>query len=167
MFQPLSQQFSPGLFDRLIDEHPQLETRRAPAWTLDQLKDAVARDLEALFNTRAALPAGTLDNYPAAAGSVLSYGLVDFAGMCLGSEDDKKAICAAVRQAVDRHEARLYDVCAELRVGPASINRLDLLITCKLRADPAAQPVRFDAELKPSSQRYAIRRAGVRSDGDA
>src|SRR5450830_917364 len=42
------QRFAPGLFDRLLDDH----FKGAPAtWTLDHLKDAVARDLESLLNT--------------------------------------------------------------------------------------------------------------------
>lgn len=164
MVQPLSQRYSPGLFDRLIDELAPASSRRAPGWNLEQLKDAVARDLEALFNTRAAMPVGALDAYPEAGRSILSYGLIDFAGMCLSSEEDQKTICAAVKQAVEQHEGRLQNVGAALRIRPESINRLDFVITGRLKADPMAQQVQFDAELKPSSQHYSIHMAGAVTD---
>src|SRR5471032_2770609 len=52
------------------------------------------------------------------------------------------------------------------RFRPESINRLDFVITGRLKADPMAQQVQFDAELKPSSQHYSIRMAGAPSDGN-
>ena len=51
--------FVPGLFDRLMGEGG-AGTAMARL-SLEQLKDAVARDLEELLNTRVALPAGALD----------------------------------------------------------------------------------------------------------
>ncbi|MBJ7312204.1 type VI secretion system baseplate subunit TssE [Rugamonas sp. CCM 8940] len=159
--------YAAGLFDRLIDDQPHAAPRGGRAgWTLEQLKDAVARDLEALLNTRAALPAGLLDAYPEVAKSIVNYGLIDFAGMCLTSSEDQKLICAAVQRAIERHEPRLYAVSAALRVREARVNRVDFLISARLKVDAAAELVRFDAVLKPSTQQYAIRQASG-ADGDA
>lgn len=153
--------YAPGLFDRLLDDQPQAATRGGRAgWTLEQLKDAVARDLEALLNTRAALPAGLLDAYPEVGNSIVNYGLIDFAGMCLTSSEDQKLICAAVQRAIERHEPRLTAVSASLRVRGTRVNRVDFLISARLKVDAAAELVRFDAVLKPSTQQYAIRQLG-------
>ncbi|WP_367185344.1 type VI secretion system baseplate subunit TssE [Rugamonas sp.] len=109
----MTPRYAPGLFDRLMDEQ-----RGANAgWSLEQLKDAVARDLEDLFNTRAALSDSVLAAFPEVGKSILSYGLIDFAGLCLTSDEDKKKICAAVELAVQRHEPRLYAVSAALQVA--------------------------------------------------
>ena len=158
----MQQRYAPGLFDRLMDELP-----RARGWSLEQPKDAVARDLEALFNTRAAVADAELAPYPEVGNSILNYGLIDFAGMCLTSDEDKQTICAAVRLAIERHEPRLYAVNAALRVSDALVNRVDIVINARLMADPAAEPVRFDAVLKPSTQQYAIHRGGPSGDGAA
>ena len=144
--------YAAGLFDRLTADC-------AAGWSLEQLKDAVARDLEDLFNTRAALQDGVLEAYPEVARSILSYGLIDFAGMCLTSDEDKKKICAAVELAVARHEPRLYAVSASLRTGGVTVNRVDIVIRARLKADPAAELVQFDAVLKPSTQQYTIDRS--------
>ncbi len=160
--------YTPSLFNRLLDQRP--HAPHGPAgfgWTLEQLKDAVARDLEDLFNSRAALPEYFLADYPEASKSVLNYGLSDFAGMCLTSDVDQKKICDAVQLAVERHEPRLYAVSATLRTRTELDNRVDIVITATLKADASAEPVLFDAVLKPSSQQYLIRASRLPQDAGA
>ena len=41
--------FMPGLFDRLIDRPGQAQTGTVPRVSLEDMKDSVARDLEAAF----------------------------------------------------------------------------------------------------------------------
>jgi type VI secretion system protein ImpF len=151
-----TQRFSPGLFDRLLDDH----VRGAPAtWTLDHLKDAVARDLESLLNTRAAMPEHLFAPFPEASKSVLTYGLTDFAGMCMSSDADRKKICAAVLLTIERHEPRLQGVTATLRQRGSQINRFDFVIAGKLRAQFASDLLYFDAVLEPATQQYSIRKS--------
>ena len=80
--------FTPGLLDRLMDERgePGGASQRL---TIEQIKDHVARDLEALLNTRAALPPDAFDEFPLARASILNYGLLDFAGFCMTSDEDR------------------------------------------------------------------------------
>ncbi|MDC8757075.1 type VI secretion system baseplate subunit TssE [Janthinobacterium fluminis] len=146
----MSQQFTPGLFERLSGDG-------AAAWSLEQLKDAVARDLEALLNTRMALAGQMLAAYPEVGNSLLNYGLLDFASMCLASEADRSSICAAVKRSIERHEPRLRDVGAALRLHGAGSNRVDFVISALLRVGRVVGPVHFDAVLEPSSQQYSIR----------
>lgn len=150
-----TQRFAPGLFDRLLDD----QVGGAPAtWTLDHLKEAVARDLESLLNTRAALPEYLFAAYPEASKSVLTYGLTDFAGMCMTSDVDRKRICAAVLLTIERHEPRLQGVTATLRQRSSQINRFDFLISGRLKAQYASELLHFDAVLEPATQQYSIRR---------
>jgi type VI secretion system protein ImpF len=141
---------APGLLDRLMG---------AGRLSVEQFKDCVARDLEALLNTRAG-PPGRFDAFPEARASILNYGLVDFAGLCLSSSEDRAAICASLKDAIERHEPRLKNVSAVLEREEGSVNRLHFVINATLQADGGLEPVNFNAVLQPSSLHYAISKAG-------
>lgn len=156
----MTQRYAPGLFDRLIDDPTDKHGGTANGnWTIEHLKDAVARDLESLLNTRAAMPEHLFAGHPEASNSVLNYGLIDFAGMCMTSDEDRKRICAAVMQTIRRHETRLHSVTAELRMRADHVNRFDFVISGVLKAQLAADVVHFDAVLEPSTQQYSIHRS--------
>jgi len=144
---------TPGLFDRLLGDRGY-----RGRLTLEQLKDAVARDLEDLLNTRVALPANALDGWPACAGSVINYGLADIAGSCLSSSDDRARICDDLRATIERHEPRLSNVQASVEQLAGSVNRISFVITGVLQAPGVQEPINFDAVLQPSTLHYSIRR---------
>jgi type VI secretion system protein ImpF len=152
--------YTPGLLDRLMDERsePGGASAAARQLNIDQLKDHVARDLEALLNTRAALPDSVFERFPLARASILNYGLVDFAGFCLSSDEDRAAICACLKSAIETHEPRLKDVSASLERSRGSVNRLDFVIHARLELDHGGDTVNFSAVLQPSSLHYAIRK---------
>jgi len=151
------QSFVPGLFDRLDtdDDTPQGEFR-APPKKADERRDSITRDLEALLNTRSALLPHALTDYPEVGRSVVNYGLIDFAGMCMTSDTDQKRICTAVRLAIERHEPRLHRVMATLQPRKGAINRVDFVITAQLKNAPVAEPMHFNAVFQPSLQRYSV-----------
>lgn len=150
--------YTPGLFDRLLGEHG-AASRAGHGLTLEQLKDAVARDLEDLLNTRCALSDELLEAYPECAASIVNYGLIDFAGMCLSSSEDRARVCAALKKAIERHEPRLRDVQAWLERETGSINRVSFAISATLAGLPMTESVSFDAVLQPSSLHYSINRS--------
>jgi type VI secretion system protein ImpF len=143
--------FVPGLLDRLMGE-----TASAPRLGIEQLKDSLARELEALLNTRLGFPPGRFDACPEARSSILNYGLVDFAGFCLSSSDDRAAICASLKDAIERHEPRLKNVSASLEREAGNVNRLNFVIHATLQVADGLEPVDFNAVLQPSSLYYAI-----------
>lgn len=148
----------PGLLDRLMDPRHQAVGGVLPRMNVDQLKDSVARDLEGLLNTRLALPPEIFDGYPHAQQSVLNYGLIDFAGYCLSSSEERAQICTALVDAVAAHEPRLSNVTAALESEPGSVNRLNFVINGTLNLESGTEPVNFNAVLQPSSLHYAISR---------
>jgi len=152
--------YVPGLFDRLMGDGG-ASGGLAVRLSLEQLKDAVARDLEELLNTRVALPPGALDASPECAASIVNYGLIDFAGMCLSSSDDRARICAALKAAIERHEPRLRNVRARLEREAGAINRVGFVISGTLAVMSGGETVNFDAVLQPSSLRYSINRKGA------
>jgi type VI secretion system protein ImpF len=76
--------------------------------------------------------------------------------MCLTSSEDRDAICASLKKAIETHEPRLTEVSASLEPEPGAVNRLNFVIAGKLLVNPSAEPVNFNAVLQPSSLRYAI-----------
>ncbi|MEO7495557.1 MAG: type VI secretion system baseplate subunit TssE [Massilia sp.] len=152
--------FTPGLFDRLMDVPVSGATNATVSrMSIEDLKDSVARDLEALLNTRTVIPEGLLKQYPECSRSIVTYGLNDFAGRSLSSADDRAFICTCLEQAIARHEPRLRKVRASLEIRDDAINRLNFAITALLVVSSSQEPVNFDAVLQPSSLHYTISKA--------
>lgn len=152
--------FQAGLFDRLsADAGNECASGLRPPTRrqlLDACKDSITRDLVCLLNTRCALPADALTGYAAVAGSVVNYGLIDFAGMCMTSDTDQQTICTAVRVAMERHEPRLDRVSVILRPRKGSINRVDFEIMAELKGAGEGEALSLNAVFRPSIQQYSI-----------
>lgn len=152
------QGFQPGLFDRLADDdtHIQALRRRSPSAEADACRESITRDLMALLNTRANVSALALTSLPGVSASVINYGLIDFAGMCMTSDTDQQKICTAVQEAIQRHEPRLQKVGVALSPKKGAINRVEFMITAELKSGLSTQPMSFNAVFRPSLQQYSI-----------
>jgi type VI secretion system protein ImpF len=161
--------FTPGLFDRLLGVPSRAASGATAGATnaatvarisAEDVKDAVARDLEALLNTRAVFPEELLEDYPECSRSILNYGLSDFADRSLSSPSDRAHICACLEKVIARHEPRLRNVKASLEIREGAVNRLNFSITAMLVASTSQEPVNFDAVLQRSTLQYSINKAG-------
>lgn len=149
--------FAPSLFDRLMNDSAKSAANPVISrLSIEELKDTVARDLEAMLNTRAVIPEDLLKNFPECGKSIVAYGLNDFAGMSLASIDDRNAICRSLEGAIARHEPRLRNVRATLEIREGAINRLNFAISALLVVNAAREAVSFDAVLQPSTLQYSI-----------
>lgn len=149
--------FTSSVWDRIIaPPHAAPAQPDARQLTLDQFKRVIARDLEALLNTRIAIPEEELSGQPYCNNSIVNFGLADFAQLCLTSSEDRKEICDRLIAAIERHETRLCNVRAHLVAEPGAINRLSFVVSAQLRA-AGDQHVRFDILREPSSLHYFIR----------
>ena len=92
--------------------------------SLDELKNTVARDVEAILNTRIAHTENELATLPECQKSVLTYGLNDFAGLSLASHYDRAFICKSIQQAIARHEPRLQQVQVTFELNEQATNAL-------------------------------------------
>jgi type VI secretion system protein ImpF len=151
--------FTPGLFDRLMDKPVSGASGTVMLMSVEDLKDSVARDLEALLNTRTVIEEALLKRYPECSRSIYTYGLNDFAGRSLSSPDDRAYICMCLEKAIARHEPRLRNVKASLEIKEESINSLNFAITALMVVSTSQEPVNFDAVLQPSSLHYTISKA--------
>lgn len=152
--------FEPTFFEKLFDDSPSEPARRR--LSLDELKDSVARDLEALLNARSTLDEARSEEYPLAANSSLSYGLRDFAAMNLSNPDHRREICRSIERTVSCHEKRLKDIKVEIELGRRSVNALHFSIRGVLMVHPAQERVNFDALLQPTTLQYAVSRDPLR-----
>jgi type VI secretion system protein ImpF len=152
------QGFSPGLFDRLAEHDAAPRASRRPTRTADMeaCKLSITRDLTALLNTRTSVPDRALAPLKGGAASVVNYGLMDFAGLCMTSDTDQQKICTAVRQAIERHEPRLQNIVVLLTPKKGAINRVEFMIAAELKGDMRSQPMSFNAVFRPSLQQYSI-----------
>ncbi|MFP6562271.1 type VI secretion system baseplate subunit TssE [Paraburkholderia sp. B3] len=151
--------FEPSFLDKLYDDEPHQPAAAAMRQlSIDELKNTVARDVEALLNTRIAFADEDLAPHPECQYSVLTYGLNDFAGLSLASHYDRAFICKSIQQAIERHEPRLQRVQVKFELNQQSTNALYFAIQAMLVVHPAEEPVNFDAMLQPSTLQYAVTR---------
>lgn len=151
--------YAPSLLDKLI--HKSLNERPGevlPGLSLDELKDSVAADLEALLNTRSALSDSEQQAFPLSARSVANYGVADFASRSLSSGLDRDFICQAIQQSIERQDGRLRTVSVSLEAEGHAFNRLNFTIRATLRVSDVGEQVSFDARFEPSVQRYTVAR---------
>lgn len=152
----------PSVLDRLLDDEPGVsrEPLRNRLHGLRELERSVARDLEALLNTRQE----TLDELPPefteVNRSLLTYGLPDFTSFSLVSVDDRNRIRRAVEQAIAAFEPRLERVRVTLESAREHEKGLRFRIEALLQVEPAPEPVTFDALLQLDTQEYLVRGQG-------
>lgn len=153
--------FSPGFMDKLFWPVPSASSMSVayPRFSIEQLKEAVAKDLEHLLNTRRVFSGEWMEAYPEVKRSLLTYGLHDVASASLASADDCAFICQALQEAISIHEPRLTQVRASLASNARQVNRLNFSIQALLEVEAMAEPVNFDAVLNTASLQYAIQKA--------
>lgn len=150
--------FLPTLFERLFDDAPHREAEINPLrrWSVDELKESVASDLESLLNNRASLFAETFARFPESHRSVASYGMGDFVGLSLANPADRDLICRTLERTIAHHEPRLRNVEVRLEADRSTVGCLQFGINAVLYVSPANEPVTFDAMLQPNTLQYSV-----------
>lgn len=147
--------FALNLFEKLLD----VDWDHRGHISIDQLKDSVARDVEAILNTRCGLTEGALSCFPAVRQSVLSFGLRDFVSLSLAKEGDRELICEDIRRALVKHEPRLSDPQVSVLVRDDASQKLHFSIQALLITREANELVNFDAILHPNNLQYQVSKA--------
>ncbi|UGA36254.1 type VI secretion system baseplate subunit TssE [Chromobacterium haemolyticum] len=108
-------QILPSVLDRLLDDQPDnSHGAETMLYELPQVKRSLARDLEALLNTRLAPLQELFDMYPQAHDSMLSFGIPDLSGISLLNPHDRELLREQLRRAIEMHEPRLSRVRVNL-----------------------------------------------------
>ena len=154
--------FAPSFLDKLLGAGADIggTTQR---YSVEQVKDSVARDIEMLLNAHQTFSAEDLAGLPHAARSLLTLGLVDISAMSLSSDNDRKRITDAIRTSLMSHDQRLSNVEVAVREVAGSSSHLTFTIRAQLLLRPNTEHVMFDAVLQPGSKRYDVSKADKRA----
>lgn len=156
-----SERLQPSLLDRLIDNDPQSETeaRDTPVFTRRTLRAAVLRDLSWLFNTTNLGDEIRAEQFPAAAESVLNFGLPCLAGR-FASTVDAVVLEQAIRRAIELFEPRIAPASIEIEaVLDRSVLDMHNQISLVIRGLLWAQPARWNSRC---ARRSTSRKAASR-----
>jgi type VI secretion system protein ImpF len=134
------------LLDRLTDAEPDRTMDRpvSPLETVEQLRRAVHRDLEALLNARRpwrSVP----ENLVALRLSPLAYGMPDFTAGAYNDRQQREVLRAEIEETIRRFEPRLTRIQVRLSDdGSLLRSTLRLSIDALLLTHPAPEPIVFD-----------------------
>jgi len=145
----------PSLVDRLTD--PESGGSAAiRGYTVEQMTEAVRRDLEDLLNTRQML-GDVPEGLPEVRRSIVGFGLPDLASLNAVTPQQRAEIGRVIEELVALFEPRLRGVRAVLVDAGDDKNRtVKFRIEARLRLDPAPE-VAFDTVLELSSGHYSVR----------
>lgn len=152
----------PSVLDRLFDDSAKKPDQSAQLlFSLADFKAALARDLEALLNTRVVEPNELFEQYPLSAASILRFGIPDLSSLSLLNPDDREALRKEVQYAIEHFEPRLSRIKVTLNTPdrPESYpeRMLHFRVDAFLMIHPRHPPVSFDATLQLSSTAYQVR----------
>lgn len=141
----------PSIFDRLIDERPDLsvETEKDRGQVLRELRESVRRDLENLFNTRYRIfsPPTAMEELD---DSLVNYGLPDLATVNLLDDEIKIDFCRQLEKSIKKFEPRFKSVKISTLENADELDRtIRFRIDAVLYADPAPEIIVFDSVLEP------------------
>ena len=139
----------PALLDRLTDDArgDTSEPDEQRVMSKAQLRQAVLRDLSALFNAVQPLGAGA-DGDPMLMGSVLNYGLPPLSGQ-LASRLDVNVLERVIREAIVRFEPRILPDTLQVRALEAtSVLDTHNVIEFEIRGHLWSQPVPLEILLR-------------------
>lgn len=145
----------PSILDRLIDPES-MGTAIMTGYTVEQMSNAVRRDLEDLLNTvhtAHLIP----EEYEETRDSILAYGLPDLASVEAISADQRANIGKAIKRAIERFEPRLKQVKVTLLNNQQSELRgsVRFRVDARLTVDPAPE-VAFDTILEMGTGTYLV-----------
>ena len=135
------------LFDRLRDagseSAPGAGSRRI--YDHQALIESIHKEVSRILNTRAHLR-GTLQEL--AQGTVLDYGLPEFAPVAAASEVELGELASLVARKIAAGEPRLNEVRVILKRDPASPKRVIGVIRASLKIGEVVEPVTFPLQIE-------------------
>ena len=148
----------PSLVDRLIDVRSQ-GTPDRPWYGVDEMIEAVSRDLNDLLNTRQTHQA-LFDGLPEVQNSLLAYGFPDITSFEAATAQQQAEIGRVIEEAVQRFEPRLKDVRAVMLDPPDGKRTLvRFRVEASLAVEPAPE-VAFETTVELSTGQYEVQAVG-------
>lgn len=157
MSRAAQQGLMPSIIDRLIDPDSGGTAWRR-GYGLEQMSDAVRRDLEDLLNTRQTVE-GLPPEFSETQHSIFTFGLPDLTTMKAVTPQQREEIGRVIESIVAQFEPRLKDIKATmLDPGDVKDRTVRFRIDAKLRVDPAPE-VAFDTILELTTGQTQVKKA--------
>jgi type VI secretion system protein ImpF len=145
-----------SILDRLMDQDPAVTHEPVQeGFSVGQIKDAVARDLENLLNTRRNIitpPASCRE----VGNSLFVYGLPDFTSRNPAHIAVRSQLRLEIEKTITRFEPRLKNVTVHIDSPGATGRNLHFRITGVLVVDPITEQVVFDTSFDLNRSKYSI-----------
>lgn len=125
--------------------------------SITELRNLVARDLEALLNTRSEAVRVIPTVFDACRKSSLTFGIIDFSSYSLLSPHDRDRIRRSLEQSIGLHETRLTRVRVHLEPQRPYERTLRFRVEAMLSLGPEQERVQFDAVLQLNTQLCQVR----------
>ncbi len=140
-----------SVLDRLIAGETGAGTRGVHDYVgVRELRNAVARDLEWLLNSKFTAFLD-LDQFPEAHNSILTYGVADFSNYSWQNASDAHAIARVLEDTIRRFEPRLLPRTIKVDAMPTPDDvdnfTLGFRIHAVLNVDPIRESVHFDTAI--------------------
>jgi len=154
-----TQRLMPSILDRLIDPASG-GTASLQGYSVEQMTEAVRRDLEELLNSRRT-SAGIDPIYVETLRSVIGYGLPDFASVDTATAGARSAIGRLMENVIAIHEPRLRHVRASLIESARKEDRsVRFEIQARLAVDPSPE-VGFETVMELMTGHTTIKQQNV------
>lgn len=141
-----------SVLDRLLDTEASTSRRRS----LAELRLAIRRDLEDLFNSRQRCLSAP-DDLEELPSSILDYGIPDISGVNPDSEDSKEAFCRQIAEIIRVHEPRFKSVQIKVLENVDGLDRtLRFRIEALVESNSGPEPVVLDSHLDPVSRSFSV-----------
>jgi type VI secretion system protein ImpF len=141
------------LIDRLVDRQPWPETRTA---SINMYRESLKRDVEWLLNTRQpVIP--ELESYPAAAASVLNYGLPDIHSFDGSAGKEQNALTVALEKCIRTFEPRITQPRVFLTRTDLLSRSLRFHIEGQVVYENMDEEIKFDTVLELISGAYEVK----------
>ena len=145
-----------SILDRLLDDAPGITSEPVHGrHSVQQIKDAVIRDLEYLLNTRRQILVPSPE-YHEVHKSLFMYGLQDFTQKNPASLLVKQKLRQVIERTISRFEPRLKNVTVQIEAPDQNARDLRFRITAIMVIEPISEPVIFDTYFDVSRGEYKI-----------
>lgn len=143
------ERLQPSLLDRLTDDDPQTvqESRDRSVLSIQQLRQAVLRDMDWLLNTVNFTTVSDLEGYPEVRKSVINYGTPDLSGHAV-SNIEIHGLEQLLRQAIIDFEPRLMKKSVKVRLRMSESQMDHNALSFDIEAELWALPVPLHLYMK-------------------
>lgn len=145
-----------SLIEKLSAERDESSPLSPEYRSINELRDAVTRDLEELLNTRSEAVRVLTDAFPESLNSSLTYGIPDFSSSGLLAAQDRDRIRRGLEKAIGLHERRLTRVRVILEPPREHERALRFRVDAMLDLGNERDKVHFDAVLQLNTQVCAV-----------